>query len=110
MEFMGFKKCMEFLLGYGIRITSFISDRHVSIACHMRKVLTQITHYFDIWHLKKSKDHAKMILTLGSVPFIIKITYFIYMQYWKSMVNVFRTGFPFQAENLILSTWNDIHI
>ena len=51
-----------------------------------------------------------MILTLGSVPFIIKITYFIYMQYWKSMVNVFRTGFPFQAENLILSTWNDIHI
>jgi len=53
MEFMGFKECMNFLLGYGIVITSFISDRHVSIASHMRKVLTGITHYFDIWHLKK---------------------------------------------------------
>jgi len=42
----------QLLLGYGI-IISFISDRHVSIASHMKKVLTGITHYFDIWHLKK---------------------------------------------------------
>ena len=59
MEFMGFKECMNFLLGYGIVITSFISDRHLSIASHMKKVLTGITHYFDIWHLKKSKKHIK---------------------------------------------------
>ncbi|XP_068685177.1 uncharacterized protein [Montipora foliosa] len=53
MEFMGFKEFINFLLVYGIIITSFISDRHVSIASHMKKVLTGITHYFDIWHLKK---------------------------------------------------------
>ena len=53
---MGFKECINFLIGYGIIVTSFISDRHVSIASHMKKVLTGITHYFDIWHLKKSKN------------------------------------------------------
>ena len=53
MEFMGFKACMEFLIGYGLLLTAFVSDRHVSIAAHMRKSLTKITHYLDIWHLKK---------------------------------------------------------
>ncbi|XP_068697440.1 uncharacterized protein [Montipora foliosa] len=53
MEFMAFKKCMDFLLAYGLVITTFISDRHVSIASHMKKVLNKIVHYFDIWDLKK---------------------------------------------------------
>ncbi|XP_015751817.1 PREDICTED: uncharacterized protein LOC107331715 isoform X2 [Acropora digitifera] len=53
MEFMAFKQCMNYLIGYGLLITTFISDRHVSIASHMKKVLTGIIHYFDIWHLKK---------------------------------------------------------
>ena len=56
MEFMGFKQCMEYLVGCGILITMFISDRHTAIASHMKKVLTNIVHYFDIWHLKKSKS------------------------------------------------------
>ena len=55
MEFMGFKQCMDYLLGCGVLITTFISDRHTTIASHMKKVLTKIVHYFDIWHLKKSK-------------------------------------------------------
>ena len=55
MEFMGFQQCMEFLLGCGVEIKTFISYRHTSIASHMKKVLTKIVHYFDIWHLKKSK-------------------------------------------------------
>ena len=55
MEFMGFKQCMEFLLGCGVLITTFISDHHTTIASHMKLVLRNIAHYFDIWHLKKSK-------------------------------------------------------
>ena len=62
MEFMAFKHCMEFLLAYGLLITTFISDRHVSIACHMKNVLKNITHYFDIWHLKKSKSMMRLLL------------------------------------------------
>lgn len=53
IEFMAFKQCMNYLIGYGLLITTFISDRHVSIASHMKKVLHKIIHYFDIWHLKK---------------------------------------------------------
>ena len=55
MEFMGFKACMDYLIGYGLLLTAFVSDRHVSIAAYMRKSLTNITHYFDILHLEKSK-------------------------------------------------------
>ncbi|XP_044167367.1 uncharacterized protein LOC114973707 isoform X2 [Acropora millepora] len=53
MEFEGFKQCMEYLIGYGILITTFISDRHTAIASHMKKVFSNVIHYFDIWHLKK---------------------------------------------------------
>ena len=60
MEFMGFKSCMEFLIGYGLLITAFVSDRHVSIAAYMKRSLTAITHYFDIWHLKKSKNTCSL--------------------------------------------------
>ncbi|KAK3731006.1 hypothetical protein QZH41_018754 [Actinostola sp. cb2023] len=53
MEYMGFQQSMEFLLGSGLCVSTFISDRHTTIACHMRKVYTNITHYFDLWHIKK---------------------------------------------------------
>jgi len=42
IEFMGFKEWNNFLLGYGIVITSFTSDRHVSIASNMWKVLSSV--------------------------------------------------------------------
>ena len=53
MEFMSFKSCMEYLTGCGLTITTFISDRHASISKYMRTVMKNITHYFDLWHLKK---------------------------------------------------------
>ena len=53
MEYEGFQRCMTFLLGCGLAIGTFISDRHVSIAKHMREKLKDITHYFDLWHIKK---------------------------------------------------------
>ena len=72
MEFMGFKACMEFIIGYGILITAFVSDRHVSIAAYMKKSLMKITHYFDIWHLKKSKHncHDNFLTALMTLQWI----------------------------------------
>ena len=55
MEFLAFKQYMEFLIACGLTIATFISDRYVSIASHMKTVLSRIVHYFDIWHIKKSK-------------------------------------------------------
>ena len=54
MEILGFKQCMDSLLVSGIIFDTFITDRHLAIAKYMRENLTQITHYFDLWHLKKS--------------------------------------------------------
>ena len=45
-------------MGLGLNITTFISDRHVVIASHMRKVLTNITHIH--WKNYQAKMLAKL--------------------------------------------------
>ena len=53
MEYLSFKQCMEYLMGFDLLITTFVSDRHITIAKHMKQVLKNIIHYFDLWHIKK---------------------------------------------------------
>ena len=48
MEYHGFVKCMEYLLGCGLLVKTFVSDRHTVIAKHVREKLANIKHYFDI--------------------------------------------------------------
>ena len=55
MEYHGFVRCMEYILGCGLLLNTFVSDRDSAIAKHMREKLAGIKHYFDLWHLKKSK-------------------------------------------------------
>lgn len=55
VELKRFQQFMEFLLGCGVLITTFVSDSHTTVASHMKQVLSNIVHYFDIGHLKKSK-------------------------------------------------------
>ena len=64
MEFLGFKEVFTFLLGTGMIIKSFVSNRHTSIAKWMREDCPKqceelgkpvVQHYFDIWHIGKSK-------------------------------------------------------
>ena len=64
MEFLAFEKAFTFLLGTGMVIKSFISDRHTAIAKWMREDCAKkcsdlgkpiVQHFFDIWHLGKSK-------------------------------------------------------
>ncbi|XP_028394427.1 uncharacterized protein LOC114518614 [Dendronephthya gigantea] len=53
MEYNGFVWAMEYLLGTGLLMKTFASDRHSGIEKHMREKLASIKHYFDVWHLKK---------------------------------------------------------
>ena len=53
MEYEGFQRCMEFILAAGIAMSTFVSDRHTSIAKHMQEKLKNVRHYFDLCHLKK---------------------------------------------------------
>lgn len=55
MEMMAFLICMNKIQERGLDVGTIITDRHTSIAKHMRTNLPQIKHYFDLWHLKKSK-------------------------------------------------------
>ncbi|CAB4011359.1 uncharacterized protein LOC110233295 isoform X1, partial [Paramuricea clavata] len=65
MEYHGFVRSMEYLLGCGLLIKTFVSDRHTSIAKHMREKLANIKQYFDIWHLKKKV--TKVLTKLAKV-------------------------------------------
>lgn len=55
MEFYGFKTCMKSLLDNGLNIGWLVTDRHTSIAKFMREEYSNIKHFFDLWHIKKSK-------------------------------------------------------
>jgi hypothetical protein len=48
MEYHGFVRCMEYLLGTGLLIKTFVSDRNSGIAKHMREKLTTIKHYLKL--------------------------------------------------------------
>lgn len=78
MEFMGFKQCMDYLLGCGISITTF-----TSIASHMKKVLTYIVHYFDIWHLKESKSILFLINMHKLVSDLCSPMVFVCLEPWE---------------------------
>lgn len=71
MEFMGHQQAFAFLLGTGMLITAFISDRHSQIARWMRVECPKkckeigkpvIAHFFDLWHIGKSKLLNKQII------------------------------------------------
>lgn len=73
MEFLAFQKAFTFLLGTEMIIKSFISDRHTSIAKWMREdCVTKcndlgkpvVQHFFDIWHIAKSKQNNQAIKKL----------------------------------------------
>lgn len=62
MEALGHQKALHFLLTTGLVITTFISDRHATIAKWMRETCPQkckelgkpvIKHFFDLWHIGK---------------------------------------------------------
>jgi len=64
MEFWGHQKAFAFLLGTGMIIKAFVSDRHLAITKWMREECPKeckkqrkpvIKHYFDLWHIGKSK-------------------------------------------------------
>ena len=63
MEALGHQKAMSFLLTTSMIITTFVSDRHATIAKWMRETFPRmckelgkpvIMHFYDLWHIGKS--------------------------------------------------------
>ena len=63
MELAGAKRCFQFLKDAGLKITAFISDRHLGIAKWIRESEKKTVHYNDLWHV--SKGLMKRILNAG---------------------------------------------
>jgi len=64
MEFEGHKRSLLYLLATGMIIQQYITDRHTSITKWMREECPKIckalgkpiiSHFFDLWHIAKSK-------------------------------------------------------
>ncbi len=60
MELAGAKRCFSFLKKSGLKIKTFISDRHRGIAKWIRTTEKETVHFYDIWHIAKSI--IKMVL------------------------------------------------
>ena len=64
MEFLGHQRAFAYLFTTAVKIKSFISDRHRSIAKWMRETCPKkcrelnkpvVEHFFDLWHVAKRK-------------------------------------------------------
>ena len=54
MELEGAKRCFQNLKKDGIRIDTFISDRHRAITKWIRNDQKSTKHFFDIWHVARN--------------------------------------------------------
>ncbi|KAM7307397.1 hypothetical protein ISCGN_011033 [Ixodes scapularis] len=64
MEKEGLIRSLDFVKGKDLTVRSLTTDRHRSIAKHMREQEAAILHYFDIWHVSKMvKDFVTLVYT-----------------------------------------------
>ncbi|KAG0435392.1 hypothetical protein HPB47_018516 [Ixodes persulcatus] len=54
MEKEGLIRCLAFTRQKELSVQSLTTDRHRSIAKHMREKEPAVRHYFDVWHVSKS--------------------------------------------------------
>ena len=55
MEKEGLVRALAFLKQQGLTVGVLVTDRHWQIAKFVRENHTEITHYYDVWHLAKGK-------------------------------------------------------
>lgn len=53
MEKEGLVRRVKKLTDYGLSIDVLVTDRHRQIAKWIRENLSNVTHYFDVWHVAK---------------------------------------------------------
>ena len=56
MKFLEFQNCIDYLSGKDVLSKTIITARNTQIAKHIRRNVGHITHYFYLWHLRKSKN------------------------------------------------------
>lgn len=55
MELEGLKRALTKLDDNGVTLSDFTTDRHVQVRKYLKEERPEIKHWFDGWHLAKSK-------------------------------------------------------
>ena len=76
MEKEGLVRALAFLKRQGLTVGVLVTDRHQQIAKFVRENHTEITHYYDVWHLAKGKI---CFLTLSSATFTSSLVVMLYL-------------------------------
>ncbi|XP_074649011.1 uncharacterized protein LOC141904327 [Tubulanus polymorphus] len=61
MELEGFERCMAFLKENKLGVKDITTDRHVQIKKYLRQKMTNVTHFFDAWHISKGSACHKLL-------------------------------------------------
>ena len=61
MEKEGLIRAVKFLENKGHKIGTLITDRHVQIQKYVRENMPETIHYYDPWHVVKSKTNIKQL-------------------------------------------------
>lgn len=56
MELEGLKRALAKLKAMDVEVRSLVTDRHSGITSYMKEKNPDTMHYFDTWHLVRSKD------------------------------------------------------
>jgi hypothetical protein len=65
MELEGLQRSLAFLMEENeLPVSHLITDRHSSVKKYMRERHTDITNWFDVWHVAKGKFFQNNILTI----------------------------------------------
>lgn len=79
MELEGAKRCFGFLHQLGLNISVFVSDRHRGIAKWIRETCTNTSHFYDIWHVARSRNGVLMVyLAQFGAPLLFLVSRLVY--------------------------------
>ena len=53
MEKEGLIRCLKYLSKSGVKVDCLVTDRHNQVQKYMKDEKPTITHYYDVWHLRK---------------------------------------------------------
>lgn len=71
MEKEGLERVLEHLQQQGLTVQVLVTDRHKQINKWLRESHPAITHYYDVWHVAKGKNHAHFPCRCALHPLVL---------------------------------------
>ena len=55
MELEGLKRCKKSMDERNLKVSELTTDRHTSVVKYLAQKWGEVRHFFDTWHIAKSK-------------------------------------------------------